>query len=279
VSGNIRYEGNTVVSKISSILLTFSHGDRHSLTEVARLAHLPLSTTWRLMTELAKVGILERSTDGQYRAGWQLRLVGGSASEGVDLYDRAPRVLEDLAAATQTTVRLGIFDGHEVRCLDKGEIPPYWSPTSRLSAVPAHATAMGKVLLAFAAADIVDHVIAQGLQPYTPFTLTSPRALRQALAVTRLTGVAISRREFDLDMLTVAVPTFGPGGTVVAALELEVGKRIIDLRSMQPVLVMAARTLSRELTTSGPTRRLAPLSLDPPMVLDLIGVAGREDAL
>jgi DNA-binding IclR family transcriptional regulator len=119
---------------------------------------------------------------------------------------------------------------------------------------------MGKVLLAFAAADIVDRVIAQGLQPYTPFTLTSPRALRQALAVTRLTGVAISRREFDLDMLTVAVPTFGPGGTVVAALELEVGKRIIDLRSMQPVLVMAARTLSRELTTSGPTRRLAPLT-------------------
>jgi DNA-binding IclR family transcriptional regulator len=252
VSGNSQYEGSTVVSKVSSILLTFSHGDSHSLTEVAQLSLLPLTTTWRLLTELAKIGILERSADGQYRAGWQLRLVGGRASESADLDDRMPRVLEDLAAATQKTVRLGILDGDEVLCLDKGDSPPYWSRASGLSEVPAHATAMGKVLLAFAPTDIVDHIIARGLQSYTPFTITTPGALRQSLAVTRLTGVAVSRREFRPDMHTVAVPAFGPGGTVIAALELEVGKRIADIRSMQPALTIAARTLSRELTTANP---------------------------
>jgi hypothetical protein len=73
--------------------------------------------------------------------------------------------------------------------------------------------------------------------------------LRRSLGVTRLTRVAVCRRELDLDTSAVAVPVFGPGGSVIAALELEV-QDPRDLRQMQPPLVVAARTLSRDLATS-----------------------------
>ncbi len=57
------------------------------------------------------------------------------------------------------------------------------------------------------------------------------------------------------------MPVFGPGGVVVAALELRVRDLRSDLRLMQPALVVAARSLSRELTASQPHGRF-PLSLD-----------------
>jgi hypothetical protein len=48
MAGNSTETGRSVTSKITSILLTFTEGDEHSLTEIARLAGLPISTAHRL---------------------------------------------------------------------------------------------------------------------------------------------------------------------------------------------------------------------------------------
>ncbi len=61
--------------------------------------------------------------------------------------------------------------------------------------------------------------------------------------------MAVCRRELDLRSSAVAVPVFGGGGEVVAALELE-ARDPQDLRRMQPPLVVAARGLSRELAAT-----------------------------
>jgi hypothetical protein len=84
------------------------------------------------------------------------------------------------------------------------------------------------------------------------YTLTTPDRLRRALAVTRLTRVALCRWELELGAAAVAVPVFGGGGTVVAALELKVRDLRSDLHTLQPALVVAARCLSRELATCQP---------------------------
>jgi DNA-binding IclR family transcriptional regulator len=69
------------------------------------------------------------------------------------------------------------------------------------------------------------------------------------LAVTRLTRVAVSRCEFERDVSAVAVPVFGAGGIVAAALELTVMDLRTDRHWAQSVLTVAARGLSRELAT------------------------------
>jgi DNA-binding IclR family transcriptional regulator len=251
MAGNSADTGRSVTNKVISILLTFTNGSTYSLTEIARLTGLPISTAHRLATELAAWGILERTDDGQYQAGVQLKVIGSQATLApTSLHEKARRVMEDLATATaRTNVRLGVLRDLDVVYIEK---LPGSRPVSMFyeaAVAPAHATAMGKALLAFSEQHVVDEVIGHGLPQFTPYTLTTPERLRRALAVTRLTRVAMCRHELDLRTSAVAVPVFGAGGAVVAALELE-ARDPQDLRRLQPPLIVAGRILSRELAAT-----------------------------
>ena len=85
--------------------------------------------------------------------------------------------------------------------------------------------------------------------------MTSPDQFRRALAVTRLTRVAVTRGELEPDQCGVAMPVFGPGGEVVAAIELTVSEVGPELKSVLPALAIASRSLSRELSTQTPPDR------------------------
>jgi len=237
-----------VTSKVVSILLTFTDGNVQSLTEIARLAGLPVSTAHRLVAELAAGGVVERTDDAHYRAGLPLKAIGAHAARTSGLHERARRVMEDVCAATRTDVRLGVLDGFAVAYTEKfvGHRPV--SAFAANEPLPAHATAMGKALLAFSPPRLVDSFLQRGLTRYTPYTLTSEDRVRQALDVTRLTRMALCRWELELGAAAIAAPVFGDGGAVVAAIELRVRDLRRDLHVMQPALNVAAGCLSRELT-------------------------------
>lgn len=247
VAGNCAEAGRSVTSKITSILLTFTEGSEHSLTEIARLAGLPISTAHRLTSELAGRRLLERTEDGRYRAGLPLRMIGTVDDCPPAVAERGPCVLEDLSAATTSRARLGVLRELEVAYIEK--LPGSRPATSFVPAatLPSHATALGRVLLAFSSPHTVELTILQGLRAYTPHTVTSPERLRRALAVTRLSRVAITRWELEAELCGVAMPVFGPGGDVVAAMELAVGDLGRDLQSAVAALVIASRSLAREL--------------------------------
>ena len=174
--------------------------------------------------------------------------VGAGAVVGVspeDVGEWPSPVIEDLSRSLDMQVRLGVFHGLVVAYTEKS---PGHQPVTRFSAeatVPAHATALGKVLLAFARPERVDAVIAQGLTRYTRFTLTDPVELRKALALTRLTRMAVSRRELDPSVAELAVPVFDRSHRVVAALSVRAHDPDIDLRARHPALLVAASSLSR----------------------------------
>ncbi|HET9647941.1 MAG TPA: IclR family transcriptional regulator [Microlunatus sp.] len=256
MAGNSTEAGRSVTSKITSILLTFTQGTEHSLTEIARLAGLPISTAHRLTSELVSWRLLERTEDGLYRAGPPLRTIVTVGACPPDITERAPCVLEDLSAATNKRARFGVLDDLTVSYIEKhpGQHPAsMFRPAARL---PAHPTALGRALLAFSPARTVELTILAGLRAYTPHTVTSPDRFRRALAVTRLTRVAITRGELETDVCAVAMPVFGPGGEVVAAIELAVSDLGSELEWMLPALALASRSLSRELSSQGPPDRL-----------------------
>src|SRR5882724_5927623 len=167
VAGNSTETGRSVTSKVIAILLTFTDGSVHSLTEIARLAGLPISTAHRLAAELTARGVLDRTEDGDYRVGLPLRMIGTRAPHPPNIQERAPRVMEDLCTATRTSERPGVSDDLEIAYIEKA---PGHRPVTMFSAaatLPAHATALGKALLAFTSPRIVDLVIAEGLRAYT----------------------------------------------------------------------------------------------------------------
>jgi DNA-binding IclR family transcriptional regulator len=256
MAGNSAESGRSVTSKITSILLTFTEGSEHSLTEIARLAGLPISTAHRLTSELASWRLLERTDDGQYRAGLPLRMIGTVDSCPPSIAERAPCVLEDLSAATKTRARLGVLRDLQVAYIEKQPGPRPATSFCAAATLPAHPTALGRALLAFSPASTVEMTIMKGLRPYTSHTLTSPDRFRRALAVTRLTRVAVTRGELEEGVCGVAMPVFGPGGEVVASLELAVRDLGHELQPVMAALAIASRSLSRELAGDAHYQRI-----------------------
>jgi DNA-binding IclR family transcriptional regulator len=235
--------------------MVFSNGGSYSLTELARLAGLPVSTTHRLVGELTSRRLLERAENGAYRVGLPLRMLGAAPAE-ISLLERAGDVLADLSAATRSTVRLGVL--HDMR-VAYVEVRPGVAPPSRFTGVllPGHTTALGRVLLAFSPTQVVDDVVAAWHATVNAGTMPVPDSLRRSLGVTRVTRVALSRDEPTPGACLVAMPVFGPGGDVVAALQLAVADQRAGLASARAALVVATGSLSRQLAMT-PTERASP---------------------
>lgn len=247
MAGGAKEPGRSVISKIAAILQVIADCGGCTLTEIAARSDLPLSTVHRLATELAAWRVLARDEEGRYGPGPSLRSAGGRPACVPDVRDRAAPVLEDLFRATGGPVRVGFLDGGAVSYVEKvsAHRPVSWlSPAARL---PAHATALGKALLAFAPASTVEDVLALGLQRYTPYTLTRPERLRWTLRTVRATGLALCDRELHRTGRAVAAPAFGDGGRGVAAVEIGVGDLARDVPAVRAPLAMAAAWLSREL--------------------------------
>jgi DNA-binding IclR family transcriptional regulator len=247
MAGNSTEAGRSVTNKITSILMTFTEGSEHTLTEIAQLAALPISTAHRLTSELAAWRLLERTTDGRYRAGLPLRMMGSGDPCRPELRERGPCVLEDVSRVTGCRARLGVLQDLEVAYIEKQPGPRPVSGFMAAATLPLHPTALGRALLAFAPTSIVEMTILRGLRAYTPHTVTAPDRFRRALAVVRLTRVAVTRFELEATTCGVAVPVFGPGGDLVAAIELTVPDLSRELRPVLAALSIAARSLSREL--------------------------------
>jgi DNA-binding IclR family transcriptional regulator len=239
----------SVVGRLTAILLTFRGGGPYSVTELAQLTGLPLSTTHRLVGDLACWQLLRRRSDGLYEVGPNLQRLAGDVSSVPTLDDRAPLAVTDLFEATHRRARLGILGGDRVFYVERR---PSVRPATRFSAeatLPVHATALGKALLAFAPRETVAS-IARNLAAYTPQTLTQPERLHRELHLARLVGIALSRGELAPGDSAIAAPVFGAGGRVIAALEVQVRDLRDDVHMCRPALVVAARGLSRELSLS-----------------------------
>ena len=247
MAGNSAQSGRSVTSKIAAILQTFTEGSEHSLTEIAGLARLPISTAHRLTSELAAWRLLERTDDGIYRAGLPLRIIGTVGSVAPRMAERAPCVIEDLSVATRCRVRLGVLVDDQVSYIEKLPGPHPTSAFCAAATLPAHATAVGRALLAFSPPRTIEMVIGRGLRPFTPHTVTSPERFRRALAVTRLTRVAVTRWELEAGVCGVAMPVFGPGGDILASIEVTLRDLGRDLQPCLAPLAIASRSLSREL--------------------------------
>jgi DNA-binding IclR family transcriptional regulator len=254
----------SAVSRITALLSTFLTGASHSVTEMARLTGLPVSTTHRIAVDLASWQLLHRTADGQYRVGIILRQLGGDAWSMPVLTERGPHVVTDLCEATRRRARLGVLENGRVTYIERRVGADPVTPFGLAATLPAHATAVGKALLAFAPREVVAGV-AQHLTAYTPHTLHTADRLQRALGIIRLTRSAVAHQELVLGESAVAVPVFGCGGEAIAALEVELHDLRADLDVGRAALSVAARGLSRELAVDHdrvdrPRLRLLPAS-------------------
>lgn len=245
MAGNSTEPGQSVTSRIAAILLAFTDSNVHSLTEIAQLTGLPVSTAHRLAVELAATELLERDASGRYRVAPLLRRLGAAAWQAPTLAERGPFVLDDLSAATNRTARLGVLAGNVVKYIEKRPHQPVTS-FDTAATLPAHATALGKTLLAFSPLHYVERLIRNGLPEFTKNTVTAPDQLWHSLVAIRRTGFAVSIGELEIGSNAVAMPVF-IDRKVIAVLELRVSDPPQELATVTAALAMACGSLAREL--------------------------------
>jgi DNA-binding IclR family transcriptional regulator len=250
VAGNSNEPGRTVVSKAAAILLALTSGGGHTLSSLSCQTRLPISTVYRHIRDLALTPLVERTTHGEYRPGPALHNLAYRTT-GPTLHSYGPLAVDDLAAALNKTVRLGVLDQFQLSYVEKKPGLQAGTSFTNLARLPLHATASGKALLAFMSATFVRLVAAAGLPRYTPHTLTSIDELWQSLVQVRHHGVATCNRELHPNACTVAVPLFSHDGYPICAMEVQVPDLTEStLAQVKPALVVAARRLSRELSPS-----------------------------
>jgi len=251
MAGNSTDPGRSVTSKVTAILMAFGDGAVLTLTEIAGIGKLPTSTAHRLASELLAWRLLERTESGGYRIGLPLRIIGKEATDfdmlnRAVLVIRARPVLAELARTVRADARLGVLQGNEVVCVGHSSHGP--TGVTPLAPIrPAHTTAMGKALLAFSPASVVDAVLAE--ETGTAKSATSSDKLRQALSVIRLTQMATARDRYHPDRSAIAMPVFSGGGRVAGAVELTVHEPSTDTKAAAGALTVACRSLSRQLAT------------------------------
>ena len=73
MAGNSNEPGRTVTSKLAAILVAFANGRDYTLSELAMHTNLAVSTVHRLLNDLVRTSLVERSEANTYRPGACLR--------------------------------------------------------------------------------------------------------------------------------------------------------------------------------------------------------------
>jgi DNA-binding IclR family transcriptional regulator len=218
--------------------------------ELARRIGVNPSTASRLLSTLEAGGLLERSPDGPYRLGLKLVALADRVLGQLDVRDRGRPWLIWLVQETGETATLSLPGGGEAITVDFVPSPSSVVSLARLGRPSvAHATAAGKVMLAFGRASAPDDLTA-----FTERTITDPRALAEELERARSGGVAEAVGEREPDLNALATPVIGRGGELVAILGVQgPAARLpaMTRRALREPLLKAARELGQALGGPG----------------------------
>lgn len=240
-----------VTGKAFSVLEVISRNPKPTgMAEIIHLTGMTKPTAHRVVTLLADMGFLERDASGR-------GFIEGVSLVGLahrTLAAAAPRlqrhsVLAALSEEVGETSNYGVLSGGEVLYLDRVEAK--WPLGLRFDAgsrVPAHCTAIGKLLLS----RLDDRDLASILETtprasYTANTLTDADALRAALAMVRQDGIGIDDQEFMHGVVCIAVPVVDDagecfGGIAVSAPEARM--TMDEMRAFLPQMTNAASRLA-----------------------------------
>lgn len=209
-----------------------------SLGELTTRCGLPRSTVHRFAEQLVAISWLERSYAG-YRVGTRLFEVGSQAEQLNRLRSAAHQWMLKLHEVTRMSVHLAILEESDVLYVDKIAVRENNLPSRIGGRMPAHCTALGRAMLAYASEAEVDKVMTSGLTALTPFTATTPHAFRTRLADVADGGVAIESEESVRGYACVAAPIRG-GGRAVGAISVTGPREGFDFKRLSAHVQTAA---------------------------------------
>ena len=198
-----------------------------SAPEIGKRLRLPRTSVHEIVGTLLDRGYLAAAYDQptRYRLGIRLFQLGGRFAEGLDLTREAQTVAAQIAGECDETVHVAVLDGTDVVYIAKVDSTHSVRMVSALGRrLPAHCTAVGKMLLAcLRPDDLVARLPTGGALPaMTRQSITSAADLRAQLAEITADGLAFDDCESNEAVHCVAAPVRDHTGSVVAAMSISV---------------------------------------------------------
>ena len=207
------------VERALAVIDALAGGGELGTNELARRTDLNPSTASRLLATLAGGGLVEHVEEtGRYRLGPRFLQLGNAVLARLDLRDIARPHLRALAEATGETATLSAPGDPDAVTVDFVQGPGSVVSVARLGRPSvAHATATGKVGLAFGSARLPSGE----LERFTPKTVTDRARLFAELERVRADGFAQATEEREGDLNALAAPVFGSRGELAAILGVQ----------------------------------------------------------
>ena len=171
--------GTQAVDRATSLLIAILNSPEPPLlSELSRQLGLPKSTTSRILGALERQGLVRRDRNSAYLGGEVLLRYASTQNQDAALIARMRPVLESLAAKTSESVNLAVPGSDDLKLIDQVDGKHLLGATNWIGRnVPYHASALGKVLLAFGAASLPTGT----LQTKTTRTITTRSMLNAEL--------------------------------------------------------------------------------------------------
>ncbi len=218
-----------------------------SFTRLSEEIGLSRSTTSRLLAALERAELVERDESGAFLPGPLFSLYAARHDPWTEVVRLARPVLEHLSARTGETVNLGVASGDTVAQVAQIDTQFVLGSRNWVGVdVPAHCSALGKVLYAFDVLRLPEGDLAQP----TKRSAGSAARLRAELVEVRARGYAQAIDELEVGLTAVAAPVHGPNGDVIAALGVSgPGARLTaQIDQVGRLLIEQAESLTRLLS-------------------------------
>jgi DNA-binding IclR family transcriptional regulator len=248
-----------------------------SIAALARRSEIPLPTVYRWVDRLTAAGLLERGEGGAVGPGMKLWELASRSSPGTSLRRAAMPHMDDVQAVLRQHTQIAVLDAGGVLVLERlsarGAVPNQATIAGRL---PTFSTALGLVLLAYSRRHVTESFMAAHAGELgAPLAATwhdggasatgrrgpggtlrgsakdvinpTESELRARLAEVRRQGWASVDGQIDSEATGVAVPVLSPEGQMIAALGVVVPRTSEFRPGLAPMLLAAARGISRAL--------------------------------
>ncbi len=209
--------GTQSIDRACDLLLRIINAESPiTLTQLVGETGLAKGTTSRILSALERAAIIGRSPHGGFEPGPELNkfaIRGGAYAAIIEAYMPA---LEDIGKATGETVNLGVGSPHGLESIAQVDTTFHLGSHDWVGKmVPLHASASGKILLAYGS-----YAMPRELIPVTPHTITDDVEFENELRKVRERGYAVARNELELGLVAIAVPIFSGKKKVIAAISI-----------------------------------------------------------
>lgn len=221
------------------------------VSEVARRVGLSRASARRIALTLTQLGYL-RQEGKQFALAPRVLSLGFAYLSALSLPESAQPHLESLSLDLQESSSVSVLDGSDIVYVARRPMKRIMSVTISVGTrFPAHATSMGRVMLAHLPAAALDEYLgATPLSGMTKGTVTDAAAFRDILHDIASKGWAVVDQELEVGLRSIAVPLRAPSGDVIAAMNVSthMSRASIDdlVERALPRLKDAARAVERD---------------------------------